>query len=247
MESPRSDLAWMALQVDALFESDAHGRLLRWRSPGSAEPPPRFFLGRTLHGQLWRFAAGLAPGLVRELARLAALERLDHPLDEPPERLEFLRRRLAEHAPIERSWAGPAFRFPASASAPTTEPADADADADGLVLLTPDRVALLGDELPALAATLAARQPCVAATEGGRVVSACYVATRSALAAEAGVETLPGFRGRGFATRAVAAWAAAVARAGLLPLYSTEWSNRASRALAQRLGLIRYGVDLHLR
>jgi hypothetical protein len=46
----------MALQLDVLFESDADGRLLRWRSPGSeAEAPPRFFLGRTLHGQLWRF------------------------------------------------------------------------------------------------------------------------------------------------------------------------------------------------
>jgi len=72
-------------------------------------------------------------------------------------------------------------------------------------------------------------------------------ATRSAHAAEAGVETLPGFRGRGFAARAVAAWAGAVAGAGLLPLYSSDWSNRASLALAARLGLIRYGVDLHLR
>jgi hypothetical protein len=243
----------MAAQVDVLFESDADGRLLRWRSPGSeAEPPPRFFLGRTRHGQLWRFGVGTAPALVRELARLAALERLDHPLEEPPERLEFVRRRLADDAPIERVFHGPAFRFPNDGAAPAAplvsageaaaEPADG-----GLVLLTPERVGLLGEELPALAATLAARQPCAALLEGGRAVSVCYVAARSAHAAEAGVETLPGFQGRGYAARAVAAWAGAVAGAGLLPLYSTDWSNRASRALAERLGLIRYGVDLHLR
>jgi len=240
VEAPGNDLAWMALQVDVLFESDAEGRLLRPRAPGSAgEPPPRFFLGRTRHGQLWRFGAGVPRACVVELARLAALERLGRPLEEPPERLEALRARLAVDAPIERVFHGPAFRFPAPAEGGAADP--------GVVRLTPDRVDLLGAELPALAATLAERQPCVAVLDGGRVVSACYAAARSDSAAEAGADTLPGHRGRGFGARAVAAWARAAADAGLLPLYSTEWTNRASRALAARLGLILYGVDLHLR
>jgi hypothetical protein len=230
----------MALQLDALFESDADGRLLRWRSPGSEAErrPPRFFLGRTRHGQLWRFGADVPPACVVELARLAALERLDRPLEEPPERLEALRARLAADAPVERVFHGPAFRFP---------PLDDGRPDPAAVLMTPDRVGLLGGELPALAATLAGRQPCVAVLDGGRAVSVCYAAARSASAAEAGVETLPGHRGRGLAARAVAAWARAVSDAGLVPLYSTEWANRASRALAARLGLILYGVDLHLR
>ena len=33
----------------------------------------------------------------------------------------------------------------------------------------------------------------------------------------------------------------------LAPLYSTEFRNRASRAVAARLGLTPYAVDLHLR
>jgi hypothetical protein len=240
VDVPGSDLAWLALQLDVLFESDAAGRLLRSRSPGSeGEPPPRFFLGRTRHGHLWRFGAGVPAARVRELARLAALERQDRPLEEPPERFEAIRARLALDAPVERVFHGPAFRFPAHAAGGGADP--------GVVLLTPDRVDLLRGELPALAATLAARQPCAAVLEGGRAVSACYVAARSERAAEAGVDTLPGFRGRGYGPRAVAAWARAAAAAGLLPLYSTEWTNRASRAVAARLGLILYGVDLHLR
>jgi predicted GNAT family acetyltransferase len=105
----------------------------------------------------------------------------------------------------------------------------------------------VAEAFPALARTLEGRQPCLGALEDGRVASVCYVAARSARAAEAGVETLPGFRGRGLAARATAAWARAVADVGLIPLYSTEWRNRSSRGVAARLGLILYGVDLHFR
>jgi hypothetical protein len=229
----------MALQVEALFASDARGRLLHPNEPGcEAQPPPRFFLGRTRHGHLWRFGADVPDGTVRELARLAAAERGDWPLERPPERLEAMRARLAADAPIERVHHGPAFRFPEALAG------DAGADA---VLLTADRADRLGDGFPALRAALADCQPCLAVLEGGRAVSACWLARRSARAAEAGVGTLPGFRGRGLAARATAAWARAVRELGLLPLYSTEWSNRSSRGVAARLGLTLYGVDLHLR
>jgi hypothetical protein len=43
----------------------------------------------------------------------------------------------------------------------------------------------------------------------------------------------------------VAAWAKAVYDMARVPLYSTSWDNEPSRALAKRLGLIQYGVDLH--
>jgi RimJ/RimL family protein N-acetyltransferase len=228
----------MALQVEALFAHDARGRLLRAGGPDGGGPP-RFFCGRTRHGSLWRFAADLPEALVAELARLLAAERSDWPLEALPERMQSLRERLEEAAPVELVHHGPAFRFPAESAAPGTDgPVDA---------VTTERAALLGEELAPLRARLAARQPCVGVLEGGRVVSACYVAVRSERVAEAGVETLPGFRGRGLATRATAAWARAVRAAGLEPLYSTEWRNRASRGVAARLGLIPYGVDLHLR
>jgi predicted GNAT family acetyltransferase len=66
------------------------------------------------------------------------------------------------------------------------------------------------------------------------------------LGAEAGVETIERFRGRGYGTTSVVAWAAAIRREGRVPLYSTEWENKASRALASSLGLVCYGEDLHI-
>jgi hypothetical protein len=274
---PGSDIGWLELQLEALFRADARGRLLHPNAPGEeGEPPPRFFFGRTRHGSLWRFGAGLPERTVAELARLASGERSDWPLEAEPERAAAMRARLEREAPITRVHHGPAFRFPDALARP--EPAQGRdvlpqeqeivpqergivpqergivpqergivPQERGIVSLTPARAELLGDELPALRARLALRQPCLAVLEGGRAVSVCYVAARSERAAEAGVETLPGFRGRGFASRAAAAWARAVAERGLLPLYSTEWSNRASRGVAARLGLILYGVDLHFR
>jgi hypothetical protein len=204
---------------------------------GEALAPPRFFLGRSRHGHLWRFAAGLPETLVRELARLAAAERIDWPLEQPPERIETIRARLAEHAPLGPVHHGPAFRFPHDAAPAAADPA--------LVALTPDRAGWLGDEMAGLRADLAESQPCIGVREDGELRSVCFAARRSARAVEAGVETSPGFRGRGLASRAVAAWARAVAALGLFPLYSTDWRNRASCGVAARLGLIRYGVDLH--
>jgi predicted GNAT family acetyltransferase len=66
------------------------------------------------------------------------------------------------------------------------------------------------------------------------------------LAHEAGVETVPLFRGRGYARAVVAAWSAAVRALGAEPLYSTTWQNMASRAVARALGLVAVGRDLHI-
>ena len=89
-------------------------------------------------------------------------------------------------------------------------------------------------------------RPCVAVVRGGAAVALCHSSRRSGVAAEAGVETLSAFRGRGYGAAVVAAWARAVRRESLLPLYSTSWDNAASRALARRLGLVPYAEDWHV-
>jgi hypothetical protein len=74
-------------------------------------------------------------------------------------------------------------------------------------------------------------------------ISVCFSAWWSDGAAEAGVETATRFRGREFAPRVTAAWALAVRVLGRTPLYSTDWSNAASLAVARKLGLEAYAAD----
>src|SRR5215467_2742974 len=65
---------------------------------------------------------------------------------------------------------------------------------------------------------LAERAPIVGVIEGAHAVSICFCARRSLVAAEAGLETAPEFRGRGLGPRVTWAWAVALRTSGLLPL-----------------------------
>jgi predicted GNAT family acetyltransferase len=98
---------------------------------------------------------------------------------------------------------------------------------------------LVVDDLPS-------RLPCLATVVDGRLASLCLSARNTPIAAEAGVETLDEFRGRGYAPAVVAAWARAVREEGRIPLYSTSWDNLASRSVARKLGLVLYGADFSI-
>jgi len=63
---------------------------------------------------------------------------------------------------------------------------------------------------------------------------------------EAGVETLPGFRGKDYAKDVAAEWARRVRGAGAIPLYSTSWENTASQAVTRKLRLACYGTDFEV-
>jgi RimJ/RimL family protein N-acetyltransferase len=78
------------------------------------------------------------------------------------------------------------------------------------------------------------------------VPSSCYSSRVGRVADEAGVETPPQHRGRGYAPIAVAAWARRVQAEGKLALYSTSWENRASQRVAAKLGGRLYGEDWHV-
>ncbi len=228
----------MEWQAAALFVHDANGRLVESNEcdPGRRAPAPRFFLGLTPHGNLWRFRADLPDARVRELARLAAAERPARDLDALPERDGALRERLAADTPVEHVFHGAAFRFPEALPSPSD-----------VVELGAADAGRIAESFPGLAASWPLRAPGFAVVEDRRVVSVCYGATRAGPRVEAGVETLPGFQRRGFASRTVAAWARGLRARGVAPLYSASLANRGSLGVARRLGLIRYGSDLHMR
>jgi len=235
----------MQLQASALYRHTPSGRIAARNEPG-APPAPRLFVGLTREGILWRLRDDLPDDVVRELARLAGAERPPVRPRADPERLPALLACLAADAPVGAIWRGPALRFPERLPEAGGDVRLLGSEVGGDVRLLGPGDGELVAEFEGVASGLAARLPAAAVLEGGRVVALCYAATLPGPAREAGVETLPGFRGRGLGSRAVAAWARAVRAGGTIPLYSTSWSNRSSRALARRLGLLAYGSDLHV-
>ncbi|MFO7170814.1 MAG: GNAT family N-acetyltransferase [Chloroflexota bacterium] len=229
-----SPLSYMALQVGTLYKLDERGRLLCSNEPGDP-PAPRFFLGRTPEGNIWRVRYDLPDSLAAELERLCRAEPVVAEFSAPPVGYDAIRAVLEEHAPLGDEYRGPCYRFPDQLPAP-----------DGrAVAVTADNSDVLLPHFPWLVKAVS-HMPIAAALEDGRAVAACWCSRLAERACEAGVETVPGHQRRGYAAAAVGLWGQLVQASGRLPLYSTEWGNLASQGVARRLGLIMYGEDFSL-
>lgn len=224
----------MRLHVQTLFTADHRGRLLRVND-GSGGRAPRFFLGCTVGGNVWAARHDLDEDSTRELEALAAAEPPCPDAEPNADRVALYIDLLARRQPVERVWTGPTYRFPDSLPRP-----------DGAIEVTPANVEVLRPHLDAWSEDVASGLLVTAALEEGRAVSVCASVRTSVRAEEAGVETHPSFRSRGYAAHAVTAWASRLRTAGRIPLYSTSWENESSRRLARRLGLIQYGSVLHV-
>src|SRR6266540_527681 len=226
----------MRIHVATLFNCDADGRIVSLRRPWSRPSgPPRFCMGRTRNRHVWLFRHDTSADLIRELEVLCSSEPSAKDLMRPPSIATAIRAALQARGPITREYRGPAFLIPEGGQAPPNA-----------VLITRGNGDLLEHGFPWMLEHITADidiGPVSAAVVNGSAASICYCARLSPLGAEAGVETLEAMRGRGHATAAVAAWATALRRRGLLPLYSTSWENLASQRVAEKLGAVCYGED----
>ena len=225
----------MAMHVRALFTHDAHSRLFFVNEPGGGAPAPRFFFGRTAEGNLWRFRADLPRSLMEELDALCVDEPVDKEFQRKLLHFETYVRLLEMHAPVQDVGAGPAYQF-----TQFVEPSRP------LLTFTEMNAGMLQGGFEGLIAELPNWRPFVAIVEEGRAIAVCRSVRITPEAHEAGVETLPGFRGKGYATDAVAGWAQIVKSMGVIPLYSTSWENITSQAVARKLHLVPYGEDFHI-
>jgi GNAT acetyltransferase len=233
-----SDLQLLDLQVGALFTQDSAGRIVATNEPDGGLAP-RFFLGRARMGNLWRLRYDLPEVTAHRLNELAAAEPVVDDLRAEPTRMGSFLETLAADQEVRHVWSGPAFRFPDTLPAKT-------------VAVTPITRATLhllrqmNWDQAALARDFEQWEPMFAVVEDDVAVSLCFSSRLTEHAAEAGVETLAAYRGRSYAPALVTNWAHAVRISGRVPLYSTSWDNLASRAVARKLGLVQYGVDLSL-
>ena len=225
----------MSIHIQASFTHNAHSRLLVVNEPQGGAPAPRLFLGRTPQGNVWRFRADLPDILIEELDALCVDEPVGEDLHSKPRHFDAYVRILEAHAPVKDLWMGPAYQF--------TEYFEPSRD---LLAITETNAEMLRGGFEELVAELPDWQPFLAIVEENRAVSVCRSVRITPDAHEAGVETLPDFRGKGYARDVVAGWASLVQSMGVIPLYSTSWENTASQAVANKLHLVPYGADFHI-
>lgn len=230
-----SDLDIMGRHARALFTHDDRGRLRRVNEPDGAEAP-RFFLGRTAAGHLWRYRFDLPQSLAGQLEAVCVGEPIADELGhEPAYSAEYLRL-LETHAPVQKVWTGPTYLFPDSVARPSRE----------AVVVTSENADVLRGGFEDWIADVPRSRPFVALLHEGQAVSVCCSVRVTSEAQEAGVETLAAYRGKGYAADVAARWAEEVRKIGCTPLYSTSWENVASQRVAQRLGLRQFGVTFHV-
>lgn len=226
------------LQATALFTHDAQGRLRHVREPGYAEaelyPAPRFFMGRTAQGNIWRFRYDLPLELVEQLEELCRHEPITSDFAELPKQAAPIHAVLNKQQPVTTEVRGPAYWIPDGLSL-----------AGDTVLISEANKTLLEAHFSwAITSPSNFRVgPIVAAVVDETAVSICHCARITADVAEAGVETVEGYRGRGLAGTAVSHWATIMREQGRIPLYSTSWDNTSSQSVARKLNMVCYGED----
>ncbi len=234
LEGHMNDRELMDVQVETLFRRDPDGRLVS-ANEEHAPPVPRFFLGRMRHANLWLSRHDLPANIVRELDRLGWREPVAPTFSGArPATYEAIRATLQADAPIVAEYFGASYVFPDSANAPR-----------GIVAVSPAQAALLQGPMERFVARLRTDQPCQAIVENGVALSVAYTWRWTGCAVAVGVYTLEGYRGRGYASAVVAAWGAAMRRAGRLAFYGHAWDNAASQAVTRHLGLHLIGDEIN--
>ncbi|MGH6835948.1 MAG: GNAT family N-acetyltransferase [Methylocella sp.] len=208
-----------------MFTSDERGRLTGYA--------PCLHLLRAPKRLICRCHADLADEVADALDGLARRPR-GRPGEWAREYADYARV-LSSVAPLKALRAGPIYSFPARSESGCAA-----------VSINEDNAELLVGGLEEWRPDVAAGLPMMAMVVNGRAVSVCASVKASTSAHCAGVETLPAYRGRGFAPLAVAAWAQAVWALGAAPFYGTTFDNDASQGVARRLGLSLIGSEFSI-
>ena len=229
------------LHLSTCFVLNDAGRIISTRE-FQFNAGPLFTIVRGAASRVWAVRADVPPDIANELDLLAQEEPTTENLRAAPihaDRYISLLRNHFDSSELRESKRresdGPAFDFPE-------------------LVVEPDDVIFINDErllehnfrgwVPG--EIEGGSGPLLAILQDGQPVSICFCARRRDTAAEAGVETAPAYRGKGFAARVTLAWARAIRDSGRIPLYSTSWTNHASLGVARKLKLHAYASSWSL-
>jgi RimJ/RimL family protein N-acetyltransferase len=227
-----SSLELLSKHVTCLFITDDGERLI---TTNEAVPrrAPRFYVGQCAEATITRYRTDVGVERIQALEDILAEYRNRPEASLPRSTIES---ELNKDAPVVRTWSGPAFHYPVRE----------ECFIPGIVYITQQNVGLLDEWFSDWREDVERSQPFLGILDSGKLAAVCGSVRHGFGADEAGVETAPECRGRGHAGSVVRAWANAVCKEGRLPLYSTSWDNAASIAVARKLGLIQYAVEVHV-
>lgn len=226
-----SVLELMEIHVNVLFRHDVSGRMtdVNESSVDRTHPwgiPPRLFIGGTKGGNVVRYLNTLSKEVVKELEQSIETE--------SDVNLAKIIHILSQEQSISNVGIGPVYLFP-----------DVKNRITKAIQITQSNKNLLLPNFPVTFDQFEYRQPCFAIVHDNMIVSLCFSSRQTSRAAEAGLFTLEGFRGRSYSVDVANAWAAEVQSQGRIALYGTSWNNFSSQAVAKKLQLIQYGTEIY--
>lgn len=217
----------MKIQAETLYVLNKEDRIIRINESYQADSPA-LFIGKTKDSIVTYFHYKLPECIMEEIMEDTA-ESID---------IMNLCRIIEKYKKVKDIWIGPAYKFnPIETSSGM---------ASGVIVINETNKHLLKSHFPILMSELEERIPAVGYHLNNEVVSVCCCARKSSKAAEASLKTIEHFRGKGYAQLVVLEWSKEVNRQGLIPLYSTSWDNLSSQKVAQKLGLVQYGMDFSI-
>lgn len=214
----------MRLHISCLFMRDEEGALQKINEPwGAVKDAPLLYLGETINGgYCFAFHESISSEQRKEICMLS----------EEMAKEEVFLERCQRLLGAKQQETDLAYLLPKQ---PELQ--------EAAVLLTRKTLevqeerktfAWLTDEIDVV-------QPCIGIMQKEEIASLCRSVRVTKEAHEAGLETLPAYRGQGLAVIAAAAWANEVYQKNALPLYSTSLENLPSQRVVQKLEGILYG------
>ena len=150
------------------------------------------------------------------------------------EELEYIKNSIKENSDLTLE-SGPAFIIP-----------DEMDGASGIVEININNRDTLKNNFKYTWGNLEHLLPCSAKIVNGKAVSICRSVRKYKNILECGVDTVKAVRGMGYGSSVVAHWAKRVWENHQIPCYSTQWDNIASIALAKKMKLRQYAIDISI-
>ncbi len=227
------DQQLMEIHARVLNVQDENERLVCVNDPDRS-PAPRLFLGRTRNGHLCRFRYDILDELANEVEAVVSSEPIPDDLSEAPAQSKKLESLLRTDQGVAKMRIGPNYVFPEQIGT-----------SEDVVRIQQENSDLLRPFFSDWLNEMEQSDPIIVRIVDGAAVSVCCCARKTSEAAEAGLDTAKDYRGRGYAGEVTLGWASAVRELGLIPLYSHALGNVPSEKVAEKLGLVKYGVDFN--